>query len=85
MQHAFLLARRLLAEDRSPIKQVIMVTDGEPTAHLLEDGQALFNWPPVPVTIEKTYASRARASPLGIQINVFMLRRRRDSSRSWID
>jgi uncharacterized protein with von Willebrand factor type A (vWA) domain len=73
MQHAFLLARRLLAEDRSPIKQVIMVTDGEPTAHLLEDGQALFNWPPVPVTIEKTLREAARLARSGIQINVFML------------
>ena len=73
MQHAFLLARRLLAEDRCPIKQVIMVTDGEPTAHLLEDGRALFNWPPVPVTIEKTLREAARLARSGIQINVFML------------
>ncbi|MGI8708985.1 MAG: hypothetical protein ACR2LG_12430 [Actinomycetota bacterium] len=73
MQHAFLLARRLLAEDRCPIKQVIMVTDGEPTAHLLPDGQALFNWPPVPVTIEKTLREAARLARSGIQINVFML------------
>ncbi len=73
MQHAFLLARRLLVEDRSPMKQVIMVTDGEPTAHLLEDGQALFNWPPVPVTIEKTLREAARLARSGIQINVFML------------
>jgi uncharacterized protein with von Willebrand factor type A (vWA) domain len=73
MQHAFLLARRLLAEDRCPIKQVIMVTDGEPTAHLLEDGGALFNWPPVPVTIEKTLREAARLARSGIQINVFML------------
>nr|MBA2601542.1 hypothetical protein [Actinomycetota bacterium] len=73
MQHAFLLARRLLAEDRCPIKQVIMVTDGEPTAHLLEDGSALFNWPPVPVTLEKTLREAARLARSGIQINVFML------------
>ncbi|MDQ5875181.1 MAG: hypothetical protein M3526_07350, partial [Actinomycetota bacterium] len=73
MQHAFLLARRLLAEDRCPIKQVIMVTDGEPTAHLLEDGSALFNWPSVPVTLEKTLREAARLARSGIQINVFML------------
>jgi uncharacterized protein with von Willebrand factor type A (vWA) domain len=47
MQHAFLLARRLLAEDPREVKQVIMVTDGEPTAHLVGD-EAIFNWPPVP-------------------------------------
>ena len=47
MHHAFLLARRILMDDPRPIKQVIMVTDGEPTAHLV-GGQAWFNWPPDP-------------------------------------
>jgi uncharacterized protein with von Willebrand factor type A (vWA) domain len=72
MQHAFLLAQRLLAEDPRPIKQVIMVTDGEPTAHL-EDGYAFFNWPPLPETIEKTLREALRLARSGISINVFML------------
>jgi uncharacterized protein with von Willebrand factor type A (vWA) domain len=72
MQHAFILAGRLLSEDPRPIKQVIMVTDGEPTAHL-EGEYALFNWPPVPETIEKTLREALRLARSGISINIFML------------
>jgi uncharacterized protein with von Willebrand factor type A (vWA) domain len=72
MQHAFILARRLLADDPRGIKQVIMVTDGEPTAHL--DGEdVFFNWPPVAITIEKTLREAARLARMSISINVFML------------
>ena len=72
MEHAFMLASRVLAEDPRSIKQVIMVTDGEPTAHL-EEGYALFNWPPVPETIEKTLRQAMRLARSNISINVFML------------
>jgi uncharacterized protein with von Willebrand factor type A (vWA) domain len=75
MQHAFMLARRLLGEDPSPVRQVIMVTDGEPTAHLGEDGGALFHWPPVRATGEKTLREAMRLARSGISINVFMLER----------
>jgi uncharacterized protein with von Willebrand factor type A (vWA) domain len=75
MQHAFMLARRLLGDDPSPVKQVIMVTDGEPTAHLGADGRALFNWPPVRATGEKTLREAMRLARSGISINVFMLER----------
>ncbi|MBA3430501.1 MAG: hypothetical protein H0U16_03340, partial [Actinobacteria bacterium] len=72
MQHAFMLARRLLQDDPRTIKQVVMVTDGEPTAHL--DGEyAVFNWPPVRETIEKTLREAVRLARLNISINVFML------------
>jgi uncharacterized protein with von Willebrand factor type A (vWA) domain len=72
MEHAFMLARRVLADDARSIKQVIMVTDGEPTAHL-EDGSAMFNWPPIPLTIEKTLREALRLARSHIAINVFML------------
>ncbi|MBA3350301.1 MAG: hypothetical protein H0T12_07065 [Actinobacteria bacterium] len=72
MQHAFILARRLLADDPRAIKQVIMVTDGEPTAHLDGD-DVFFNWPPVRITVEKTLREAALLARLGISINVFML------------
>ncbi|HAE84344.1 MAG TPA: hypothetical protein DCK85_13225, partial [Ktedonobacter sp.] len=49
MQHAFNLAGRLLADHPRASKQVIMVTDGEPTAHL-EGDEVFFSWPPVPET-----------------------------------
>jgi len=77
MQHAFLLARRLLSEHPGATRQVIMVTDGEPTAHLVDgyDGgvEATFRWPPTPETIHKTLAEAARLSGSGITLNIYML------------
>ncbi len=72
MQHAFLLAGRLLAQHPRAARQVIMVTDGEPTAHL-EDERAVFSWPPVPETIRLTLAEALRLSKAGVTLNVFML------------
>src|SRR5919198_647783 len=72
MQHAFNLAGRLLAEHPRATRQVIMVTDGEPTAHL-EGDEAFFSWPPVPKTIRLTLAEAVRLSRAGVRLNVFML------------
>ncbi len=72
MQHAFLLAGRLLAQHPRASRQVIMVTDGEPTAHL-EGEEAFFSWPPVPKTIALTLAEAVRLSKAGVTLNVFML------------
>jgi uncharacterized protein with von Willebrand factor type A (vWA) domain len=72
MHHAFNLAGRLLVEHPRAARQVIMVTDGEPTAHL-EGEQAFFSWPPVPRTIELTLAEAMRLSKAGVTLNVFML------------
>jgi uncharacterized protein with von Willebrand factor type A (vWA) domain len=72
MHHAFLLARRVLADDPRPVKRVIMVTDGEPTAHLV-DGRSMFNWPPVPETLEATLREAMRLARAGIELDVFLL------------
>ena len=72
MQHALLLARRLLAR-QSGTKQVIMVTDGEPTAHILPSGDPYFQYPPAPDTIEETLKEVMRCTREGIRINTFML------------
>ena len=72
MQHAFNLAGRLLAEHPRAMRQVIMVTDGEPTAHL-EGEEAFFSWPPVPETIRLTLSEAMRLSKAGVRLNVFML------------
>jgi uncharacterized protein with von Willebrand factor type A (vWA) domain len=72
MQHAFLLSRRMLAR-QSGTKQIIMVTDGEPTAHLLPGGDVFFNYPPVRETVEATLKEVARCTREGIRINTFML------------
>jgi len=73
MQHAFLLARRMLAR-QSGTKQIIMITDGEPTAHI-EPGMSepFFSYPPVPRTIEETLKEVMRCTREGIRINTFML------------
>jgi uncharacterized protein with von Willebrand factor type A (vWA) domain len=72
MQHALLLARRMLAR-QSGTKQVIMITDGEPTAHILPNGEPFFSYPPAPETIQVTLNEVLRATREGIRINTFML------------
>ncbi|MDQ4129834.1 MAG: hypothetical protein M3133_02395, partial [Actinomycetota bacterium] len=72
MQHALLLARRMLS-GRTGSRQVIMITDGEPTAHLAPDGEPLFHYPPIPATVEATLAEVLRCTREGIRINTFML------------
>jgi len=71
MQHALLLARQQL-ERQSGTKQIIMVTDGEPTAHI-ERGEAIFQYPPSYTTIEQTLKEVQRCTKAGIRINTFML------------
>ncbi|MCZ7535968.1 MAG: hypothetical protein M5T61_08625 [Acidimicrobiia bacterium] len=71
MQHAMLLARRMLSR-QSGRKQIIMITDGEPTAHI-EGDDAFFDYPPHPRTIEQTLLEVKRCTRDDIRINTFML------------
>ena len=77
MQHGFMLAREMLSR-QSGTKQIIMITDGEPTAHISQSGDVFFNYPPVRETIEATLREVMRATREGIRINTFML----DASRA---
>jgi uncharacterized protein with von Willebrand factor type A (vWA) domain len=73
MQHGFQISRRLLS--RQPgTKQIIMVTDGEPTAHF-EPGmpEPFFSYPPVRETVDATLREVVRCTRDGIRINTFML------------
>ncbi|MHB8244404.1 MAG: vWA domain-containing protein [Acidimicrobiales bacterium] len=72
MQHAFLLARRMLARQHGT-KQIVMITDGEPTAHLMEDGEVFFNYPPVRATVDATLSEVLRLTRAGIRLNTFAL------------
>ena len=72
MQHAFLIARRLLGAHPDAQPQVIMVTDGEPTAHL-EGGESRFAWPPEPKTLRLAMLEAKRLSRTGATLNVFLL------------
>ncbi len=72
MHAGFLLSRQLLARHRGGNKQIIMITDGEPTAHL-EGSEAEFAYPPTMRTFRETLKEVQRCSREGITINTFML------------
>ncbi|MBI2877901.1 MAG: VWA domain-containing protein [Candidatus Tectomicrobia bacterium] len=72
MHHALMIARKLLSRSRSGQRQIIMITDGEPTAHL-EHGQSFFNYPPSHRTLQQTLLEVKRCTQEEIVINTFML------------
>jgi uncharacterized protein with von Willebrand factor type A (vWA) domain len=72
MQHGLLLSRRLLSR-QTGTKQIIMITDGEPTAHIQPNGEPFFSYPPVQETVDATLAEVMRCTREGIRINTFML------------
>jgi uncharacterized protein with von Willebrand factor type A (vWA) domain len=72
LQHALALARRMLTHQHGT-KQIIVVTDGEPTAHVDDYGEVFFNYPPVPETLRRTMAEVIRCTRAGIVINTFAL------------
>jgi uncharacterized protein with von Willebrand factor type A (vWA) domain len=72
MHHAFTLARKMLSR-QTGTKQIIMITDGEPTAHVMPSGEIFFNYPPVHETVEATLREVARCTKEQIRINTFML------------
>ncbi len=74
MHHALLIAEKLLAKHRGGTRQILMISDGEPTAHL-ERGRSVFAYPPSPVTIRETLKAVKRVSQQDITINTFMLDR----------
>jgi uncharacterized protein with von Willebrand factor type A (vWA) domain len=73
LQHGLMLARRHLDKHRNAEPVIMVITDGEPTAHLAPDGFADFAWPPTPETIAATLAEVERCTRRGATINVFML------------
>jgi uncharacterized protein with von Willebrand factor type A (vWA) domain len=72
LQHALALSRHLMRGERGE-RQVVVVTDGEPTAHLMDNGEPFFSWPPVRETLERTMAEVLRCTKAGITINTFAL------------
>ncbi|MDR8409971.1 hypothetical protein MTP10_14635 [Nonomuraea sp. 3-1Str] len=73
LHHALLIAGRHL--DRHPDFEpvVLVVTDGEPTAHLMRNGQSAFEWPPSAETLELTLAEVDKMTRRRATLNVFML------------
>ncbi len=73
LQHALQLARHHLRRHSDSDPVVLVVTDGEPTAHLEPDGEAAFAWPPRPQTLRATVAEIDLLTRYGAALNVFML------------
>jgi uncharacterized protein with von Willebrand factor type A (vWA) domain len=74
MHHALMMAQNLLAKHKTGTRQIIMISDGEPTAHI-EHGRSFFSYPPSPITIRETLKEVKRCTQKQITINTFMLDR----------
>ncbi len=74
MHAGFMLSRQLLGRSRGGNKQIIMITDGEPTAHM-EGDDADFSYPPTRRTLQETLKEVQRCTRESITINTFMLER----------
>jgi uncharacterized protein with von Willebrand factor type A (vWA) domain len=72
MQHGFILARKILEKDRSTNKQIIMISDGQPTSHI-ENGRIVFHLPTTQRCIDVTLKEVRNCTRAGIVINTFML------------
>jgi uncharacterized protein with von Willebrand factor type A (vWA) domain len=73
LHHALVLAGRFLDKRPEHNPVVMIITDGEPTAHLRRDGRFWFDWPPSPETIELTLAEVDKMTRRRATLNVFML------------
>ncbi len=73
LQHALLLAARHLRRHPDAEPVVLVVTDGEPTAHLQQDGSPRFSWPTTRETLRATVAQVDEVTRWGATLNLFML------------
>jgi uncharacterized protein with von Willebrand factor type A (vWA) domain len=73
LQHALRLAGRHLRRHPGSEPVVLVVTDGEPTAHLQGDGEAVFSWPPMRETVYATVSEVDNLTRYGVTLNLFML------------
>jgi uncharacterized protein with von Willebrand factor type A (vWA) domain len=72
LQHALLLAQQFLRRHPDAQPVVLVVTDGEPTVHL-EQGEAVFAWPPLPQTVAATVSEVDELTRLGAALTFVML------------
>ncbi len=73
LHHALMLAGRHLRRNSDAAPVVLVVTDGEPTAHLESDGHAVFDYPPAPATLRATLNEVDALARLHAAMTVFML------------
>ena len=72
LHHALMLSRKLLSREKGGTRQILVITDGEPTAHL-EGDRAFFSYPPSYRTEQETLKEVRRCTQEDILINTFML------------
>lgn len=73
LHHALMLAVRHLRRHPNAQPVVLIVTDGEPTAHLESDGHACFDYPPSSRTLGLTVRELDTVAKLGAQVTIFRL------------
>jgi uncharacterized protein with von Willebrand factor type A (vWA) domain len=73
LQHALMLASRHLRRHPEAEPVVLVITDGEPTAHLTGGGEAYFHWPTTSETLRATIAEVDELTRYRATINTFML------------
>jgi uncharacterized protein with von Willebrand factor type A (vWA) domain len=73
LHHGLLLATRFFRRHSSMQPVLLVVTDGEPTAHLLPDGGSWFSWPPEPETVRATVEELDHLGRMGVQTTFFRL------------
>ncbi|MGH3871482.1 MAG: vWA domain-containing protein [Pseudonocardiaceae bacterium] len=73
LHHALLLAGRHLRRHPDAAQVLLVVTDGEPTAHLEADGQAVFSYPPLPQTLALTVREMDGLARHGVAVSIVML------------
>jgi len=72
IQHALQLARQFLAAQDTPNRQIVLITDGLPTAHF-EGSELNLMYPPHPLTEAATMREGALCQREGITINMFLV------------
>lgn len=73
LHHALLLANRHFRKHPGAQPVLLIVTDGEPTAHLEPGGEVWFSYPPHPVTIARSVEELENSRRLGAQTTFFRL------------
>jgi uncharacterized protein with von Willebrand factor type A (vWA) domain len=73
LHHALMIAGRHIDKHPEHDPIILVITDGEPTAHLLRDGRSSFDWPPSPETLELTLAEVDKMTRRRATLNIFML------------
>ena len=73
LHHGLLLANRFFRKHPNAQPVLLIVTDGEPTAHLESDGEVWFSYPPHPMTIARSVAELDASARLGAQVTFFRL------------